>query len=86
MRVRHGEEAQKAKEKLGKEMKGEEEKELRSLDAEKERQMREIKDKHAAEISARSSAMTPEELQQVMNTNPFSIMTMIDDRFLWNAP
>lgn len=65
MKLRHDEEAQKLKDKIGKELKKEEEASLKEFDAEKERQMREIKDRHAAEISARSDAMSPEELQQV---------------------
>lgn len=65
MKLRHDEEAQNMKEKLNKELKKDEDAALNEFDAETERHMREIKDRHAAEISARSDAMSPEELQQV---------------------
>jgi len=65
MKLRHNEESQKLKDKVSKELKKEEEASLKEFDAEKERQMRQIKDRHAAEISARSDAMSPEELQEV---------------------
>jgi len=35
------------------------------LEADKERKLRELKDRHAAELAARSKDMSPEEVQQV---------------------
>lgn len=71
MKLRHQEEIQKLKEKLNNELKNGEDVAMNDMDAETQRKMRQIKDRHAAEISARSNAMTPEELQRVIRSLSF---------------
>ena len=48
-----------------KEVVAEEAQAVELLEADKERKLRELKDRHAAELAARSKDMSPEEVQQV---------------------
>ena len=52
-------------EKLERELASEESQAVEVLEAEKGRRLRELKDRHAAEMAARSKDMSPEEVQQV---------------------
>lgn len=67
MRSRHEEDTHKLNEKLERELAAEEDQALELLDAEKGRRLRELKERHAAELAARSKEMSPEEVQQVNN-------------------
>lgn len=67
MRSRHEEDTHKMNEKLERELVAEEDQALELLDAEKGRRLRELKERHAAELAARSKEMSPEEVQQVNN-------------------
>ena len=65
MRDRHEQDTHKMNEKLEREVVAEEAQAVELLEADKERKLRELKDRHAAELAARSNDMSPEEVQQV---------------------
>ena len=65
MRDRHEQDTLKVNEKLERELAAEEAQAMEHLEADKERRLRELKDRHAAELAARSKDMSPEEVQQV---------------------
>ena len=65
MRERHEQDTHKINEKLEREVVTEEAQAVELLEADKERKLRELKDRHAAELAARSKDMSPEEVQQV---------------------
>ena len=65
MRERHEQDTHKINEKLEREVVSEEGQAVEVLDAEKERRLRELKDRHAAELAARSKDMSPDEVQSV---------------------
>ena len=66
MRERHEQDTHKMDDKLEREVATEEAQAVELLEAEKERRLRELKDRHAAELAARSKDMSPEEVQQVL--------------------
>ena len=66
MRERHEQDAQKTNEKLERELAAEEDQAAEMLEAEKGRRLRELKDRHAAEMAARSKDMSAEDVQQVI--------------------
>jgi len=65
MRERHEQDTHKVNEKLEREVVAEEAQAVELLKADEERKLRELKDRHAAELAARSKDMSPEEVQQV---------------------
>lgn len=65
MRERHEQDTHKMDDKLEREVVTEEAQAVELLEAEKERRLRELKDRHAAELAARSKDMSSEEVQQV---------------------
>lgn len=77
MRERHEQDTRKTNEKLERELKAEEEQAIELLDAEKGRRLRELKDRHAAELAARSKDMSPEEVQQVKCSRDIHVMPML---------
>lgn len=71
MRDRHEQDTLKVNEKLERELAAEEAQAMEHLEADKERRLRELKDRHAAELAARSKDMSPEEVQQVRQESLF---------------
>lgn len=69
MRERHEQDTLKVNEKLERELAAEEAQAVEHLEADKERRLRELKDRHAAELAARSKDMSPEEVQQLLTAH-----------------
>ena len=74
MRERHEQDTQKTNEKLERELAAEEDQAAEMLEAEKGRRLRELKDRHAAEMAARSKDMSPEDVQQVITSNRTTVV------------
>ena len=74
MRERHEQDTQKTNEKLERELAAEEDQAVEMLEAEKGRRLRELKDRHAAEMAARSKDMSPEDVQQVIAFNRTTVV------------
>ena len=74
MRERHEQDTQKTNEKLERELAAEEDQAAEMLEAEKGRRLRELKDRHAAEMAARSKDMSPEDVQQVISSNRTTVV------------
>lgn len=74
MRERHEQDTQKTNEKLERELAAEEDQAVEMLEAEKGRRLRELKDRHAAEMAARSKDMSPEDVQQVIVSNRTTVV------------
>lgn len=74
MRERHEQDTEKTNEKLERELAAEEDQAAEMLEAEKGRRLRELKDRHAAEMAARSKDMSPEDVQQVIASNRTTVV------------
>jgi len=77
MRDRHEQDTHKMDEKLEREAVAEEAQATELLEVDKERKLRELKDRHAAELAARSKDMSPEEVQQVFEERCLLFSTKI---------
>ena len=86
MRGRHEQDIHKMNEKLEREVVAEEAQAVELLEADKERKLRELKDRHAAELVARSKDMSPEEVQQVFEERCLFWRPGIDCRFFVIIP
>ena len=77
MRERHEQDTHKMNEKLEREVVAEEAQTVELLKADEERKLRELKDRHAAELAARSKDMSPEEVQQVLKKRCLFLLSKI---------
>ena len=77
MRERHEQDTHKMNEKLEREVVTEEAQAVELLEADRERKLRELKDRHAAELAARSKDMSPEEVQQVLKNVVFFVVSNV---------
>lgn len=77
MRERHEQDTQKTNEKLERELAAGEDQAVEMLEAEKGRRLRELKDRHAAEMAARSKDMSPEDVQQVIASNRTTVVNYV---------
>ena len=77
MRERHEQDTHKMNEKLEREVVTEEAQAVELLEADRERKLRELKDRHAAELAARSKDMSPEEVQQVLKNVVFFVVSKV---------
>lgn len=82
MRDRHEQDTHQMNEKLEREVVAEEAQAVELLEADRERKLRELKDRHAAELAARSKDMSPEEVQQVFEERCLSCCSKMFKCFL----